>query len=626
MAAERGASPTPKMPGTTESFQVRKIRLRASFLSQLPGRLADARRAVAELRVGESDPERLDALYVLFHTLKGSGATFGFQQIADAAKDAEQAVRAAMEAGDPVGPALRLALERCMDDLDACAQAAQTQAPSAAPPGFELPPDNTGLQAQPTGQPTLQPGAEITPELRTGQAADRSQRIVYLCDDDPDLAAQLAGQLGCFGYRVTAFTSLDALRGAVESERPAAMILDVVFPGDDNAGPKMLRDLSTGLADPIPCIFISCRDDFRGRLQAVRAGGSAYCTKPIKTVEMLEFLDRLTNPHPPEPINVLVVDDDRELAQFHATVLEEAGMVARPVSDPEQVLSLLETFDADLVLMDMYMPDCSGPELSSILRQMPGHLSLPIIYVSSETDVERQHKALSVGADGFLTKPIEPARLIAEVSLRAERMRILHSLMVRDGLTGLFNHNAIMQFLTLAVANACHADTPLCFAMIDVDHFKSVNDTYGHPTGDQVLMALSRTLRLRLRDNDLVGRYGGEEFAVVLNDVDVEQAKRILDALRTSFADVAFYSDGQEFRCTFSVGVAAFPTFDNPDAMTEAADRALYRAKQGGRNRVEIALAQDALPEPGCDATAIGDPAAAPDRQAQGGTEYGDGA
>ncbi|EGV20074.1 diguanylate cyclase [Thiocapsa marina] len=597
MDAERDKAPKPAAPDKAESFQSRKARLRASFLSQLPGRLADARRAVAELRAGEIEHARLDALYVLFHTLKGSGATFGFRQIGDAARTAEQAVRRAMDSGGHVEPTLPAELACLLDDLDALALAADVQADPDTAPGFELP----GPQSRP------EPAPGQAPDAHPGQPADRSQRMVYLCDDDPDLAAQLAGQLGCFGYRVRAFTTLADLRTAVESERPAAIILDIVFPEDENAGPKMLAELRSAEQETIPCIFISCRDDFEGRLQAVRAGGSAYCTKPIKTVELLEFLDALTNPHPPEPINVLVVDDDRELAQFHATVLEEAGMVAKAVSNPEQVLSLLDTFDADLVLMDMYMPDCSGPELSRILRQIPGHVSLPIIYVSSETDVERQHKALAVGADGFLTKPIEPARLVAEVALRAERMRILHSLMVRDGLTGLFNHNAIMQFLEVAVANARRGGTSLCFAMIDVDHFKSVNDTYGHPTGDQVLMALSRTLRMRLREDDLVGRYGGEEFAVVLNGAGVEPAKRILDALRTSFSNVTFFSDGQEFHCTFSVGVSDFPTFATPDALTEAADRALYRAKKGGRNRVEIATEQDALPEQSPDSAETSD-------------------
>jgi diguanylate cyclase (GGDEF)-like protein len=555
-------------PPAADSFKSRKLKLRKAFLAQLPTRLATARQAIGELPANEADPQRLDDLYVLFHTLKGSGATFGFERLSEVARRVEQAVRTAMDAGGTVTAELKGQLVHWLNDLDALQRAGEALEVQDTAPSFEFP------RERPT----------------SSDATDRSRRLIYLCDDDPDFIVQLAGQLGCFGYRALAFSDLAELKAAVDRERPAAIILDIVFPGNDHAGPHTLSAINDSPAVPIPCIFISCRDDFVARLQAVRAGGCAYCTKPIKTVELLEFLDRLTCPHPPEPINVLVVDDDHELAQFHATVLEEAGMVAKPVSDPRQVLRLLETFDADLVLMDMYMPECSGPELSRILRQIPGHVSLPIIYVSSETDVARQHQALSVGADGFLTKPIEPARLVAEINLRAERMRILRSLMVRDGLTGLFNHNAIMQILGVAVANARRTGNPLCFAMIDVDHFKTVNDTYGHPTGDQVLMALSRTLRMCLRDDDVVGRYGGEEFAVILNSADIHQAQRILDALRTSFASVTFFADNHEFHCTFSVGVAAFPTFQRPDEMTEAADRALYRAKHGGRNRVELAM------------------------------------
>ncbi|WP_246237704.1 GGDEF domain-containing response regulator [Caldichromatium japonicum] len=298
------------------------------------------------------------------------------------------------------------------------------------------------------------------------------------------------------------------------------------------------------------------------------------------------LIDRLTSCLVPEPYHILIVDDDPDVAQFYAMILESAGMHTRISATPEQIPSILEGFDADLVLMDLYMPSCSGLELAQVLRQIPGYLSLPIIYVSSETNVRRQFKALEVGADGFITKPVEPERLVTEVSLRPERMRTLRSLMIRDSLTGLFNHNTILQLLKVTLASCQRTGTPLCLAMLDIEHFKSVNDTYGHPIGDQVLMAPGRTLRLRLRESDIIGHYGGEEFTVIMTGVGLGCAKTLIDGLRESFASIAFQADGHVFHCTFSGGLAAFPEQLSASELIKAADRALYYAKRAGRNRV----------------------------------------
>jgi len=358
----------------------------------------------------------------------------------------------------------------------------------------------------------------------------------------------------------------------------------------------LLLELRGQFKQPLPTIFMSSRNDFQMRLNSVKAGGNAFCPKPVNAAEMVESLDYLTNRTPPEPFNILIVDDDPDISRLHASILESAGMTCQVVNVPEQVLEVLEHFRADLVLMDLYMPHCSGLELASLLRQIPGFVSLPIIYVSSETNEARQFKALEVGADGFLVKPISSGRMIEEVRLRAERMRTLRSLMIRDSLTGLFNHNTILQFLELAVAAARRNQCSLCFAMIDVDFFKKVNDQYGHAAGDQVLMALSRTLRLRLRESDLVGRYGGEEFAVVLTDSTLQGAKEMLEQLRLDFSRVQFYAEGQEFHCTFSAGIAEFPTCADSRQLAEVADRALYRAKHEGRNRVALMCVENQEP------------------------------
>jgi diguanylate cyclase (GGDEF)-like protein len=215
-------------------------------------------------------------------------------------------------------------------------------------------------------------------------------------------------------------------------------------------------------------------------------------------------------------------------------------------------------------------------------------MGLPIVFLSSETDRKKQFSAMRVGAEGFLTKPIEPDYLVTSVALRAERMRALRSLMMRDSLTGLFNHTAITQFLDSAIAAARRQKQTVCFAMIDVDHFKSVNDSYGHPVGDQVLLALARVLQQRLRQTDLVGRYGGEEFAVILHDVTLKKAEQIMQQLREDFSRVMFHAGSKDFFCTFSCGVSAFPQLDSMEAVREAADKVMYQAKHAGRNRVMV--------------------------------------
>lgn len=561
------------------SFEERKAQFRQAFLAQLPERLRHIRAHLQKLAAGDEPLELLKTLHLLFHTLKGSAASFGFIPLSALAHAAEQALRETLDREGAPSAALLATLERVLVALEALST---DHEPPLAP--------RQAVDFQHSG--------EFAPDPANPSA--RNHKRIYLCDDDPAQTQHLSAQLTCFGYQVTPFTDLMRLREAILAERPEAVVMDVMFPEGNFAGPQALAALNAELGDVLPSIFISSRDDFAARLQAVKAGGRAYCRKPVKTNELVEFLDLITRRNAPDPFNILVVDDEPDVARYHCLVLEEAGMVTQAATAPEKVLTILRQFNADLVLMDLYMPDCSGPELARLLRQIPGYVSLPIIYVSAETNIDRQFKALEVGADGFFTKPIHPRQLVAEVRLRAERMRILRSLMVRDSLTGLFNHNTITHYLEISASTARRQDSPFCLAMIDVDHFKKINDTYGHLTGDQVLVALSRGLRLSLRDSDLIGRYGGEEFAIVLTGVNLEQARTLLDTLRQNFASIMFFAGEHRFHCTFSGGVAAFPEFLTANALIEAADLALYRAKNAGRNRIEIARSADARePDPG---------------------------
>ena len=299
-------------------------------------------------------------------------------------------------------------------------------------------------------------------------------------------------------------------------------------------------------------------------------------------------IDELTAPSTEEPLRVLVVDDEPEAAAYHALLLEEAGMTAQQVHHPADALTALERYSPDLLLVDVYMPVCSGEELATIIRQQPEHLGLPIIYLSSETDSQKQISAMAAGVEAFITKPVQPDELVSAVRLRAERLRLLRSLMTRDSMTGLYNHSTTTELINKTLIQAYRDSSKHAMAMIDIDHFKQVNDTHGHLAGDQVIITLARLLKSRLRLSDIIGRYGGEEFVVLFKSIDAEKASALIDSLRKDFSQVDFHAGDVRFRCTFSAGVSSFPESPSTESLRLSADQALYRAKQHGRNRVMI--------------------------------------
>jgi diguanylate cyclase (GGDEF)-like protein len=192
------------------------------------------------------------------------------------------------------------------------------------------------------------------------------------------------------------------------------------------------------------------------------------------------------------------------------------------------------------------------------------------------------------GGDDFLTKPIKPRHLIATVRTRASRARNLKARMVRDSLTGLYNHTYTLQLLEDAASRARRDGRPLTFAMLDIDHFKKVNDNYGHPMGDRVLKSLALFLKQRLRKTDHIGRYGGEEFAVVLPDTDAASAHRLLDEIRRRFAEIPYPAQPRDLTCTFSCGLAQLEDHLDAASLSARADQALYAAKRAGRNQVQV--------------------------------------
>ena len=341
-----------------------------------------------------------------------------------------------------------------------------------------------------------------------------------------------------------------------------------------------------GLSDDVPIVAVGEHGAFTERLEAVRQGATDFMHRPLEREDVFNRMSAIEDRLMAPPLRVVIAEDDPTLGQFYQLTLEHAGMEVRVIDSPETMLNELAGLTADIIVMDLYLGNCTGLELSQIIRQFPAYTTVPILFLSTESRITLQLEARHLGADDFLVKPLKPDQLILAVTSRAQRYRDLKKLTDRDSLTGLLNHTNILRALDREISAAARTKTHVVMAMVDIDHFKKVNDTYGHAVGDQVILKVTHLIRNRLRRVDHVGRYGGEEFAVVMPNTEMDAALVILEELRESCAAMIHESEQGPFSVTFSVGVAAFPAIKNSTDVTQAADEALYKAKRGGRNQI----------------------------------------
>lgn len=418
---------------------------------------------------------------------------------------------------------------------------------------------------------------------------------IYIALDQTESRERICRQLQFFGFRGEGFGDIRSLQHAVQARRPDVLLIDTDFGGRRNQGIALVKVLQNRLETPLPVLFVCDREgDIETRLEASRSGGEEFIEGSSSTSRIIEKIETYTRGNTEEPYRILVIDDSRAQAAFMDSTLRKAGMQVLSITDPMTALEAFQQFEPEIIIMDMYMPGCTGTELARVLRQDEKFMGVPIIYLSAEDDINKQLHAMSLGGDDFLVKPINPRHLIATIHNRGRRSRSLNALMVRDSLTGLYNHTHIFNLLSMGMAAAEKRQQELCLAMLDIDHFKRINDTHGHPMGDRVLKSLSLFLKQRLRKSDHIGRYGGEEFLIVLPDTTASDGQRILDELRARFSELAHPTDHSEIQVTFSCGVASMlPSGDTAKGLSRRADEALYQAKGAGRNCVKLWTAVD---------------------------------
>ncbi|WP_018953813.1 response regulator [Thioalkalivibrio sulfidiphilus] len=377
--------------------------LHRQFIAGLEQRLSAMQAHYSHLARNGWSAEEAQSLARLAHGLVGAAGSFGLHTLSDAARALERLVQELIhrdpEPGDADIRSIGLALERVAEVIVSAKEPEVSARPRHAPVRRE---------------------ADVP--------------LVYVVDDDAAQAESLARTLRDGGYRTRVFLELPAFHKDWEdsdAERPAAVLLDMVFPEGEHAGAQALTRLDLRREDNIPVVVVSVRDDLPTRLAALRAGACRYLTKPVDEARLTSLLDALTHRQPPEPYRVLLVDDEPLLLEAQATVLRAAGMEVTTLDQPMRVLEVLDSTRPDVVVLDVYMPEISGPELAAVLRERDEQLNLPILFLSAETDMSQQLLALNLGGDDFLVKPVPPDHLVAAVTARARRARQANAMRCR---------------------------------------------------------------------------------------------------------------------------------------------------------------------------------------------------
>ncbi|MDZ4843365.1 MAG: PleD family two-component system response regulator [Hyphomicrobium aestuarii] len=412
-------------------------------------------------------------------------------------------------------------------------------------------------------------------------------------------------------------------------ERVDVVLLDVMMPGMD--GFEVCRRLK---ADPhthhLPVIMVTALDQPSDRIQGLEAGADDFLTKPVDDIALvtrvknLARLKMLTDEMAMRAVTSrqLGVSDDEALARVMG---DEGGRIMVVDDHPRSSVRLVEAlgkgYDTvaerdvtsaltrlaedsfDVVLVSLSLMTADGLRLCSQIRSLESTRHLPIVIMVEPGDEARLMRGLDMGINDYVMRPIERHELLARVKTQAKRKR--HSDFLRnrleetveqsitDSLTGLHNRRYLEGHLRTLVNQSMQQGRSLSVLIADIDHFKLVNDSFGHDVGDMVLREFSQRFRRNTRGIDLAGRLGGEEFVIIMPDTDIERASQVAERLRACVAADEFsVQGGKRIKVTASVGVATLERAeDTPDVLLKRADRALYAAKRAGRNRVEAEAA-----------------------------------
>jgi len=453
-----------------------------------------------------------------------------------------------------------------------------------------------------------------------------SARVLVVDDILPNVKLLEAKLLSEYFDVMTATSGPDALE-MVHREKPDIVLLDVMMPGmDGHEVCKLIK--SNPETSHIPVVMVTALDKQEDRVRGLESGADDFLSKPVQDLALFArvrslarlkvTIDEYRNRESteitmgsrqgvrdleidPENTQIFLVNDDEKEAKHLAQQLSSLGKMTC-VNGEGNVADQVREKDYDLVIISLVMPGRDGLRICSQLRSYEETRNVPILVIVGENDSDLLVKALDMGVNDYLMDPPDDMELVARVKTQLKRKQFadelrenLHKSMklaTTDAVTGLYNRHYMSSHLDTLSKAAAISGKEISFAMLDIDHFKKVNDTHGHAAGDEVLQEFSQRIARNIRGVDLAARYGGEEFCLAMPDTRAEDAWFIAERLRKAIQDEPFVVSSCEepINITVSIGLMSMVgDHVSSKLLLEQADEALYKAKDSGRNQVVVA-------------------------------------
>ena len=331
------------------------------------------------------------------------------------------------------------------------------------------------------------------------------------------------------------------------------------------------------------------------RLRAMRAGADSFIPLPAQSGDVMERVSELLDAENSDPFRVLIVEDDRSQAIFAESILRKAGMSTNAVTDPLAALDQLEKFHPELILMDLYMPNCSGMELTSIIREREAFINTPIVFLSGEQNQEMHFEALNAGGDDFLSKPIRPKHLISAVTNRVRRARSMGRRAMaqnpRDPVTGLYDRAFVLDRLNAKLAAEDPASQGGGLLYVVIDGAGQIRERVGLTIFEALLNQVGAFVTAHIDDKDIVARYGDTSFALLAGAGDEDALIGIASDLRDRIAREVFEHEGKTLTVSLAIGICPFSAgLGDAGAMLNAAERAMTdsRSAASGQTRIGV--------------------------------------